>query len=65
MAPSQTAAVLAVINDHVDRYRDEIAHLASGLQQEQEADLVSAIYEAERALRSAGRSLRRATKLAR
>jgi hypothetical protein len=71
MPTSSTAAVLTVITDHVDRYREEVARMADGLVAddrvagfpEAHADLVSALYEAERALRGATRALQRAVKM--
>ncbi len=63
-ASSSTQAALTVITDRVERYRDEVTHLAEALTVEQHADLISAIYEAERALGSAARSLRRASRIA-
>ena len=63
--------MLTVMTDHVDRYREEVARMADGLTADDRvagrpgahADLVSALYEAERALRSAARALQRAVKL--
>jgi len=61
---SSSNAVLSVIAEHVDRYRQEVADLAPEHQQAQRDDVIAAIYEAERALRTATRLLRRAAKLA-
>ena len=69
MTGSSTAAVLSAMNDHVDRYREEVARLADELtagdriagRPDAHADLVSALYEAERALKTASRALYRAT----
>jgi hypothetical protein len=61
---TSSAAVLSVIAEHVDRYRQEVADLAPGHQQAAQDDVISALYEAERALRTAARLLRRAAKLA-
>jgi len=60
---SHAAAELAVTADHVERYRQRIAAVATPLRDGQHDDVVSAIYEAERSLRSAQRSLDRAVKL--
>lgn len=46
-----------MIADHVDRYRDEVASIAGEPEQAKLEDLVRALYEAERALRSASRAL--------
>ena len=64
MSSASTAATLFVIAEHVDRYREEVADLAPNHRVEDAADVISALDEAERALRSAGRLLRRAAKLA-
>ena len=58
------AAELAVMAEGTDRYRDRVADLARRNLSEHD-DLVSAIHEAERALRTAQRALTRANKLAR
>ena len=58
------AAELAVMAEGTDRYRDRVADLARHNLSEHD-DLVSAIHEAERALRTAQRALTRANKLAR
>jgi hypothetical protein len=63
--------MLPVMTDHVDRYREEVARMADGLtaddrvagRADAHADLVAALYEAERALHSAARALQRAIKL--
>lgn len=59
--PSVTLAVMA---DHVDRYQHEVADFVPGYQVSQHDDVAGALVEAERALRSAARLLRRAAKLA-
>ena len=64
MSSASTAATLFVIAEHVDRYREEVGDLAPNHRAEDAADVISALYEAERALRTAGRLLRRAAKLA-
>jgi len=58
------AAELAVMAEGTDRYRDRVADLARRNLGEHD-DLLSAIHEAERALRTAQRALTRANKLAR
>ena len=57
------AAELAVTADHVERYRQRLADLARPLQSGNNDDAVAAIYEAERALRTAHRQLDRAARL--
>jgi hypothetical protein len=56
---------LAVIADHVDRYRAEIGEIALEPELTTAEDLVHALYEAERALRSAARALVLARSIAR
>lgn len=60
---SHVAAELSVTAEHVDRYRQHIAALAAPLVGGAHDDVVAAIHEAERALRSAHRQLERAIKL--
>ncbi len=50
--------------DHVERYQQEVSEFLPGYQQHQRDDVVIALVEAERALRTAARGLRRAAKLA-
>ena len=50
--------------DHVERYQQEVADRVPGYQQHQRADVVTSLVEAERALRTAARCLRRSAKLA-
>ncbi len=57
------AAELSVTADHIDRYRDRVAAMASALAGGNHDDAVAAIYEAERALRTAHRLLDRASNL--
>ena len=59
-----TTAVLSVMADHVDRYQQEVGELLPGYQSHERDDVVTALVEAERALRTAARGLRRAAKLA-
>ncbi|CAN5523709.1 hypothetical protein BH10ACT2_BH10ACT2_06370 [soil metagenome] len=62
--PENAAAALSVMADHVDRYQQEVGELLPGYQLHQRDDVVTALVEAERALRNAARGLRRAAKLA-
>ncbi len=62
--PENAAAALSVMADHVDRYQQEVGELLPGYQLHERDDVVTALVEAERALRSAARGLRRAAKLA-
>jgi hypothetical protein len=63
--PSSVDARLAVIADHVDRYRDEVALIAAEPGLSTSEDLIRALYEAERALRSATRAIGLARSVAR
>jgi hypothetical protein len=56
---------LAVIADHVDRYREEVGDIAHEPELTASEDLVRALYEAERALRTAARALVLARSIAR
>lgn len=62
--PVNASASLSVMADHVDRYQQEVGDLLPDYQLNQRDDVVTALVEAERALRSAARGLRRAAKLA-
>jgi hypothetical protein len=64
-AARSTAAELSVAADHVDRYRERVHGLLQPLLGSDHDDAVSAMYEAERSLRAAGRALERAVKLLR
>lgn len=59
-----TAAELSAAAEAVDRYRQRVGELAEPHLGTEREDLVAAIYEAERALRSAQRLLARAAKVA-
>ncbi len=59
-----SAASLAVMADHVERYQQEVAELLPGYQLRQRDDIVTSLVEAERSLRTAARNLRRSAKLA-
>lgn len=61
---STIAAELAVMAEGTARYQERVAELRSGNLGEQHDDLVSAIHEAERALRTAQRALMRANRIA-
>lgn len=61
--PASTAADLAAVADTVERSRERVARLADPYLGTEREDVVAAIYEAERQLRSAERGLRRALKL--
>jgi hypothetical protein len=63
--PSSLNAQLAVIADHLDRYRDEVATLAAEPAVDPDSEVVVALHEAERALRSAARAVALARSLAR
>ncbi|MEO5724321.1 MAG: hypothetical protein ABIQ39_08750 [Ilumatobacteraceae bacterium] len=60
---TSTAAHVSVIADHVEQYRAEVAAMAGDRQRTPNGDAVTAMYEAERSLRSAIRMLHRAAKL--
>ena len=62
--PVNAAATLSVMADHVDRYQQEVGELVPDFQLHQRDDVVTALVEAERALRNASRCLRRGAKLA-
>jgi hypothetical protein len=59
-----TAAELAAITDNVAQYRSRVADLAEPWIGTDREDLVAAIHEAERQLRSAERTLLRALRVA-
>ncbi len=65
MSTSETAAQLAAASELVANYRRRVADLATAHLGQDHDDLVSAIHEAERALRSAERALQRAERVAR
>jgi hypothetical protein len=62
--PTNPSATLAVIADHVDRYHEQLGDLVPGYVTTDQADMVNALVEAERALRTAARLVRKAGKLA-
>jgi hypothetical protein len=59
-----TAAELAVTVEAIGRYRERVAALATPHLGSHREDLLAAIYEAERSLRTAERALERAAKVA-
>lgn len=62
--PDNPSLSLSVMADHVERYQQEVAEFLPGYQRDQRDDVLTALVEAERALRTAARSLRRAAKSA-
>jgi hypothetical protein len=60
---SSASASLSVMADHLDRYFEQVGVLLPGFQRADDGDIVSALVEAERALRNAARLVRRAAKL--
>lgn len=50
--------------DHVDRYQQEVADMLPDYQLNEREDVATSLVEAERALRTAARLLRRSAKLA-
>jgi hypothetical protein len=58
-----TAAELAAIADHLAQYRQRLAGLAEPWMGTERDDIVTAIHEAERSLRSAERTLQRALRV--
>lgn len=64
MSASTTAAELSAAADAVERYRQRIADLATPHLGTEREDLLSAIFESERSLRTAQRLLVRAAKVA-
>ncbi len=63
--PTDPSAHLQVIADHVDRYQHEVGDMVPGYHVAQRDDVAGALVEAERALRTAARLVRRAAKLTR
>ena len=62
--PSNPSAALSVMADHLERYHEEVGGFVPHYQADEQGDVVSALVEAERALRTATRLVRRAAKLA-
>ena len=60
---TSAAAELAVTAEHVERYRERVAAIARPLAGGNNDDAIAAIFEAERALRTAHRQLDRAARL--
>lgn len=63
--PGATAAELGAVTDTVERSRSRVGQLAEPYLGGEREDVISAIYEAERALLGAERALHRALKLLR
>lgn len=63
MAENPTA-MLAVIADHLERYHEQLGDMLPHYVQADQADMVNAVVEAERALRVAARLVRNAGKVA-
>ena len=61
--PTDPTAKLQVIADHVARYHDEVADMIPAQHAAERDDVATALVEAERALRTAARLLRRAANL--
>jgi hypothetical protein len=61
--PSSTAAELAAVTDTVGRSRERVAHLVEPYLGSDREDVITALYEAERQLVGAERTLRRALKV--
>lgn len=59
---TSTVAELSSIADSVGRYRERVADLAQPYIGSAREDVLSAVYEAERQLRSAERAIQRALK---
>jgi hypothetical protein len=62
--PDNPSATLAVVADHLERYQEQVGDLVPSYQGEEDAEMVTALVEAERALRTAARLVRRAAKTA-
>lgn len=62
MPADDVTASLLVMADHVDRYHEQVGDLVPRFVAEERSDATTALVEAERALRTAVRLLRRAAK---
>jgi len=62
---SALTAEIGAIADGIDMYRSRVAGLAEPLVGSPKEDLIAALYEAERALRTAHRAMRRAKDVSR
>jgi hypothetical protein len=60
---NHVAAELSVTAEHLDRYRQHLGDLSAEIAGGPHDDVIAAIHEAERSLRSAYRQLERAVKL--
>lgn len=63
--PSSAVAELSAVTDTIERSRERVAQLAEPYLGSEREDVVSAVYEAERALMGAERALQRALKVVR
>jgi len=64
VSPASAVAELSATAEAVNGYRRRIGQLAAGFDRGESEDIVSAIYEAERSLEIAERTVRRALRLA-
>ncbi|MEN9505022.1 MAG: hypothetical protein RI958_948 [Actinomycetota bacterium] len=60
---SSAHAELSAIADQLERYRERVVALVPGLRGGNHDDVIAALFEAERSLRSAGRAVDRAERL--
>ena len=60
--PDNPSAALAVMADHLERYQEQLGDLVPAYQRDEDAEMVTALVEAERALRTAARLVRRASR---
>jgi hypothetical protein len=58
------SAILSVIADHLERYYEQVGDLVPHYQTTDQAEMINALVEAERALRHASRAVRKASKAA-
>ncbi len=58
------SAMLAVIADHLERYYEQIGDMVPHYQHDDQGDMINALVEAERSLRTAARLVRKASKTA-
>jgi hypothetical protein len=63
-ANGNPSAILSVIADHLERYYEQVGDLVPHYQHTDQGELINALVEAERALRHASRSVRKASKAA-
>lgn len=60
---SSAEAELSAIADQLERYRERVVALVPSLRGGNHDDVIAALFEAERSLRSAGRAIDRAGRL--